>query len=125
MHDYNASNDSFHFSVSVIQLELTGFLACHFFVIFIRKLTQMLILTLFSRTLDGLTEKRKTLCCFSIKIRISIFFMQLQSKLTSEMYRKIGGFDGKTEQNRLKVYPLFHLFFFFKKLLYLLKYEKH
>ena len=52
MYDYwnkNTSNDNFHFSVSVIELEFKtiGFLGHHFFIVFIRKLTQMLILTLF------------------------------------------------------------------------------
>ena len=57
-----------------------------------------------------------------IKIRISINFMHLRLKLTSEMYQKIGGLDGKTEQKRLKV-PNFQPFFF-QKILYLLKNEK-
>ena len=62
MHDYENEKASniFHFSVSVIKLEFQpiGFLACHFFITFIRKLTQMLISTLFSRILGGLTEIR-------------------------------------------------------------------
>ena len=71
MHDYlneNESNDIFHFSVSVIELEFQpiGFLLGHFFVTFIRKLTQMLILTLFSRILGGLTGKRNTLCDYPL-----------------------------------------------------------
>ena len=65
MHDYrseNLSNDIFPFSVSVVELEfqLIGFLACHIFITFIRKLTQMLILNLFSQILCGLTEKLRT-----------------------------------------------------------------
>ena len=65
MRDYwseNTSNNVFHCSVSVIEFEfqLIGFLASCFFVTFIRKLTQMRILTVFSRILDGLTEKRRT-----------------------------------------------------------------
>ena len=62
----NTSNDIFHFSVSVVELQFQpiDFLACHFFINYIQKLTQMLILTLFFRILGGLTEKRKTLCDF-------------------------------------------------------------
>ena len=40
--------------------------------------------------------------------------MHLQSKLTSEICSKIGGLDGKTEKNRLKVLNL-PTFFFFQK----------
>ena len=48
---------------------------------------------------------------FSIlKIRISIIFMHLLSKLISEMWQKIGGLDGKTEQNCFKV-PILLLIF--------------
>ena len=62
-HDYssrNMSNDTFPFSVSVIELEFQqiGFLARYFFISFIRKLTQILILVLFSGILGGLTAKR-------------------------------------------------------------------
>ena len=51
----NASNDAFHFSASIIEFEFQpiGFLVCHFFITFIGKLTEMLILALFSRILDG------------------------------------------------------------------------
>ena len=64
MHDYwnkNMPNDFFHFSVSGTKLEFQqiGFLMCHFFITFIQKLTQMLILTLFSLILGGLTKKDK------------------------------------------------------------------
>ena len=54
------SNDIFQFSDSDIELEFQplDILACSFFVTFIRKLTQMLILTLFSQLLGGLTEKQ-------------------------------------------------------------------
>ena len=65
MHDYwneNTSNDTFYFSVSVVELEFQpiGFLASHFFITFIRKWTQEPILTLCSRILGDLTEKRRT-----------------------------------------------------------------
>ena len=64
MRDYSSemSNDIFQFSVSIIELEFQpiGFLTHDFFITFIRKLTQMLILTLFSRILGGLTEKQGT-----------------------------------------------------------------
>ena len=44
---------------------------------------------------------------FSItKIKIWIFFMDLRSKLISEMCPKIGDLDGKTEQNCLKMTTL-------------------
>ena len=71
MHDYsneNTSNDAFHFSLSVAELEFQqiSFLAYHFFITFIRKLTQVLILTLFFRVLGCLTEKRKTLTDFPL-----------------------------------------------------------
>ena len=59
MHDYrneNVSIDTFNFSVSVIELvfQPIGFLAFRFSIIFIRKLIQTLILTLFFRTLGDL-----------------------------------------------------------------------
>ena len=102
----------FQFSVSVIELEFQpiGFLARHFFITFIRTLTQMLILTLFSRILDGLTKKTINAVRFSIiKIRMLVICMHLRSKLTSEICQEIGNSDEKTEQNSLKV-PTFHLF---------------
>ena len=89
---------------------------------FIRKLTQMLVLTLFSRILDGLNEKRRTQ--FDFLYKISIIFMHLLSKLTSEIYQKLGSFDEKTKQNRLKVPILPSFFLFFKKPLHLLKNKK-
>ena len=96
----NMLNNVFHFSVSITELEfqLIGFLAYHFFITFIQKLIQMLILTLFSGILGSLTEKqtnkqqqqqKKTVNAapFSIiKITISITFMHLRSKLTSEIH---------------------------------------
>ena len=50
MHDYyneNTYNDTFHFSVSAVELEFKqiSFLAYHFVMTFIRKLTEVLILT--------------------------------------------------------------------------------
>ena len=59
----------FFIFLSVIELEfqMTGFLTCHFFIPFIRKLTQMLIETLFSWILVGFTEKRQTLFDLSLK----------------------------------------------------------
>ena len=48
---------------------------------------------------------------FSImKIRISINFVHLRSKLTAEICSKVGSVDRKTEQNSLKV-KLFATFF--------------
>ena len=63
MHDYgseNTTNDVFYFSVSAIELEFQpiDFLACHFFITFIRRLTQMFSLILFSRTMSGLKDTR-------------------------------------------------------------------
>ena len=63
MHDYpseNTSHDISNFSTSVIELEFQSisFLTRHFFITFIGKLIQMLILTLFSRILGGLIAKR-------------------------------------------------------------------
>ena len=58
-----------------------------------------------------------------VKLRISIIFMLLRSKLTSELCQEVVSLDEKTEQNRLKVATLPP--FFFKKLLYLLKNKKH
>ena len=57
-----------------------------------------------------------------VKLRISIIFMLLRSKLTSELCQEVVSLDEKTEQNRLKVATLPP--FFFKKLLYLLKNDK-
>ena len=102
----NASNDIFHFSVSIIELEFQpiGFLAWHFFVTFIRKLTQTLILTLFFRIMGKFNIKRKNTVRFSIiKIRLCIIFIHLRSKLTSEICPKAGSLRGKTGQNCLKV----------------------
>ena len=64
----NTANDAFHFSVSIVELEFQqiGFLAYHFFTPFIRKLTQVLTLTLFSRILGGLREKQKRQSNFPI-----------------------------------------------------------
>ena len=56
----NMSNDAFYFSVIITELEfdVIGFLACHFFIFFIRKLIQMLTLTLFPQILGSLTVNR-------------------------------------------------------------------
>ena len=68
-------------------------------------------------------RKTKNSVRFSFKkTRIFITFTDLGSKLSLEICQKIGGFDGKTEQNRLEVPTLT---FFSKKPLYLLKNEKH
>ena len=48
---------------------------------------------------------------FIIKIRISIIFKHLQSKLTSEICPKVGGLGRKTDQNHLKVTTLPPFFF--------------
>ena len=62
----------------------------------------MLILSLFFRILAGLTKKTVNTVRFSIiKIRISVVFMHLQSKLSSEKCPKMG--DGKIEENRVKM----------------------
>ena len=66
-----------------------------------------------------------------IKIRTSIIFMHLLSIQTSEISQKIGGLDGKTEQNCLKMQTLRPFSFKKKKkkkkkkTLYLLKNGKH
>ena len=84
----------FHFSVSVIELEfqhVIGFHAQHFFFPFIRKLTQMHILTVFSNTVSGLAEKAKTtnrktantFLFFLCKNKNAIF-SHLRSKMTTE-----------------------------------------
>ena len=71
IHNYwneNTHNDTFHFSVSVVELEFQqiSFLTYHFFITFIWKLTQMLILTLFSRILSALAGKWKILSDFPL-----------------------------------------------------------
>ena len=68
----------------------------------------MLILTpvFFFLILGGSAEKRLRVRFLNIKIRISIIFMQLRSKLTAEICPKIGGLDGKTKQNRKKISTL-------------------
>ena len=102
----NTSNNIFHFPVSIIELEFQpiGFMTCNFFVTFIGKLTQTLILTLFSQILEGFNRKAKNnVRFFFIKIRISVIFMHLRSKMTSEICLKAGCLHGKAEQNCLKV----------------------
>ena len=91
----------FFIFLSVIELEfqMTGFLTCHFFIPFIRKLTQMLIGWFNRKTVSTV---RFTI----IKIRISMNFIHLRSKLTSEICQKIGSLDGKTNPNRLKLLTL-------------------
>ena len=64
-------------------------------------------------------RKIKNTVRFSIiKIRISNIFMQLRSKLTSEIRQKIGGLDGKqskTVSQYLLSHPPPFFFFFLKK----------
>ena len=56
-------------------------------------------------------RKTKNTMRFSvIEIRISVVFMHLRSKPTSEIHQKIRDLDGKTEENRLKV-PTLSSFF--------------
>ena len=55
-------------------------------------------------------KKINTVRVFIIKIRISMSFTLLRSKLAPEICSKIGGLDEKTEQNRLKVPTLPHFF---------------
>ena len=105
----------FHFSVSIVELEFPpiNFLACHFFTTFIRKLLQMLILTLFS-VFGWFNRKNADTVRFSIiKIRIFITFMHLRSKLTLEICHEVGSLEEKTKKNRLKE-PTLPPFFFSK-----------
>ena len=106
-------------SITELEFQPIGFLVCHFFAILIQKLTLTFILTLFSWILDGLTENTVR---FSI-IKISIIFMHLWSKLTSEICQKKKVWaekQSKTVSNyHLKLPPVF-----FKKPLYLLKNKK-
>ena len=96
----NTSNDISHFSISVTELEFQsiGCLASHFLITFIRKLTQMPILTLFSRILDGLTEKKLTLLDFPLKNKTSTNFISLQSKFISKKCQKVRSLDEKAKQ---------------------------
>ena len=113
MHNYwneNTWNDTFHFSVSVVELEFQqiGFLAYHFFLPFIRKLTQVFILTLFFRILGGLTEKRIFLYRNKNFFNFYVFTIKTDYKNVSESKK----FRRKTEQNRLKMSTLPPFFFF-------------
>ena len=97
------SNDIFHFSVNVIELQPIHFLACHFFCHFYPKIDANAYFSSVFSNNEWFNRKTKdTVRFFTIKIRISIIFMHLRSKLTSEIGPKIGGLDRKTKQNRLK-----------------------
>ena len=120
----NTFNDIFYFSVSVIKLEFqpTGFLACHFFMTFSRKLTQMLILILFTWALGSLTEKqnktttttKKTMQFSTIKIRICIIFYAFTIKTDFRNISENGKFKQK---NRAKPSQSAYIatFFIFQK----------
>ena len=88
IHDYwneNTPDGIFHFFVSVIELE---FQPIGFLITFIRKLIKMFILNLFSN-IGRFNRKMKNAVRFSIiKIRISVNFMYLRSKLTSDICQK-------------------------------------
>ena len=91
----NISNDGFYFCLNIIGFEFQPmkFLACDFFVRFVRKLAQMIISTFF---LESIIEKRKPSFHFSlIKISTSANFMRLRSKLTSEIRQKVRRLDEK------------------------------
>ena len=120
MNDYsneNTSIDVFHFSVSVTELSFNRqvFLACQFFIIFIRKLTQMLILTLFFRILGNLTEKRQTL--FNENKNINKIYA-FTIKIDLRMCQKVGSLVEKQSKTVSRL-PICNLFL--KKLLFLLK----
>ena len=57
-----------------------------------------------------------------MKIRISIIYLHLRSKLSLEMCPKIGGLNVKLEKNCLKV-QLCQLFFFQKNVVFIEKYK--
>ena len=59
-----------------------------------------------------------------IKIRLSIIFIHLRGKLTSERGPKEGNLDGKTDKTVWKC-PLCHFFLKKKKPLHLLKNKKY
>ena len=111
----NPSNYIYQFSESVIELEFQpiGFLGRHFFITFVRKLTQMLILTVFFRILAGLTEKWRKRSIFYYKNKNIYNFYALTIKIEFRNVSEKGGLDGKTEQNRFKVFTL--ALFFQKK----------
>ena len=76
----------------------------HFFIPFIQKLIQVHILTQSFRIVGSLTEQRKKCPIFHYKKkRISMIFMRLRLKRTSEMCHKIGNLNEKTKQNHLKM----------------------
>ena len=127
MHDYwnvNTSNDIFHFCVSVTEFEFQpiGFISCHFFTSFIQNLMQMLIFSLFSRTLGSLTENDKPCLIFHPKNKNIYKFYEFTIKTDfrnmKKYITKVGILDGKTKQNRLKALILPY---FFKESLYLSK----
>ena len=115
MHDYwskNTSNDIFHTSVSVIELEFQpiGFSRLPLFYHFYPKIDAKAHFNSLLSNVEWFNRKPKNTVRFSIIIiRISIIFMHLRSELFSEISQKIGDLDWKTEKNHLKV-PILPLF---------------
>ena len=114
----NKSNDIFHYSVSLMELEfqpILGLSRMPFFHHFYPKIDVNAYFNCVFSNIGWFNRKTANAVRFPIiKIRISITFMHLRSKLTSEMCVKIGGLDGKRKRRRLKV-SLCNLFFFFSK----------
>ena len=115
--DENTSLDIFNFSVSIYRTRISADkfsrepLFHHFY---LKNDANAHDNFVFSNT-GWFNRKTENTVRFSIvKIRLSIIFMHLRSKLTSEICQKIGGLNGKTEQNRPEV-PALPPFFFKKK----------
>ena len=93
----------------MIELEYQpiGFLTCHFFITFIRKLTHKFIFTIFSNTWKFNSKIINSVQFLIIKIRIPKNFMHLWSKQTSEICQKVySEFKWKIKQICLKTATL-------------------
>ena len=120
------SDDIFHFSVSVIELELQpiGFLGCHFFIPFIRKLTQMPILIPFCRISGGINRKTKNTMRFYIIKNKNVY--NFYAFMIQTDFRNISENRKFRRKNRAISSESAHFATFcFKSPLYFLKNEKH
>ena len=108
MHDYwieNMPNDIFHFSVSIAEFKFLSIDFSHMrlFHHFYSKIVSNAHFVSVSSNIGRFNKKTKNVVRFiGIKIRISIHFMHLGSKWTSEICQKAENLDWKTKKNHLK-----------------------
>ena len=93
----------FFYKYNTIRVSADELSQASFFVAFVRKLVQTLILTLFSKNLVALQANKKVIQFSTIKLSTLTNAMHLLSNVASEKCPNLGNLDDKTTQNWLKI----------------------